>query len=81
MNVPMKNLKLGDRVELFEGAYGTATVIQIEDDKVTFYRPYIHTSDFSYTGGVIPYIGTETCIFLMTPDKTFNLLESGIPLK
>lgn len=52
-------LKLGDVVQVFDGAYGTATVKQIRDGMITFFRPYTQTADFSYTGGVICYIGFE----------------------
>ncbi len=40
-------------------AYTCATVIRVTDTEVTFFRPYVQTADFSYTGGVIPYIGIE----------------------
>lgn len=42
-----------------EAEFSTCTVIQIEDDRVKLFRPYSATADFSYTGGVIPYIGVE----------------------
>lgn len=40
-------------------SFRTAVVIQITDKDVTFYRPYAVTEDFTYTGGVIPYVGIE----------------------
>jgi len=52
-------LKLGDVVELFDGPFGTATVKQIKDGSVTFFRPYVATANFSCTGGVICTIGIE----------------------
>jgi hypothetical protein len=58
--VPISELKLGDTVEVFEDAFGSAVVNQIKDGSVHFFRPYATTEDFSYTGGVIPYIGIET---------------------
>ena len=36
-----------------------AIVNKIADGLVHVYRPYATTADFSYTGGVIPYIGIE----------------------
>jgi len=51
--------RLGDVVQLFDGPYGTATVRQIENDVVTFFRPYVQSEDWSYTGGVICTIGIE----------------------
>jgi len=60
MQVEIKDLKLGDVVRLDMQAYGCATVRKInEDGTVIVFRPYIQTADFSYTGGVICYIGTE----------------------
>lgn len=38
---------------------GRMTVSQIKDGNITFFRPYTHTSNFSYTGGVICYVGIE----------------------
>ena len=38
---------------------GVVTVKQIHDGYITFFRPYTHTADFSHTGGVICYVGTE----------------------
>ena len=38
---------------------GVSVVKQIKDGAITFFRPYPHTADFSYTGGVICYFGIE----------------------
>lgn len=55
------DLRLGDVVQtaFTSEPYNDATVKTINGDKITLVRPYIHTSDFTYTGGVIPYIGYE----------------------
>lgn len=53
------DMKLADDVQLFEGAYGTAVVTKIADGIVHLFRPYMATADFSYTSGVVPYIGHE----------------------
>lgn len=52
-------LQLADVVEAFAGPYGTATVKQIKDGEITFFRPYVASGDFSYTGGVICTVGIE----------------------
>jgi len=57
--VKYSDLKLRDIVDLESGDYSIATVIQITDRGIKFFRPYVMTSDFSYTAGVIPYIGFE----------------------
>ena len=61
-------LRLADRVRLFEGEFGDAVITKIEEDAVTAFRPYATTADFSYTGGVIPYIGTETVRLSLNSD-------------
>ena len=45
-------------------AYMTATVTQVKNVEgmpgiVELMRPYVQTADFSYTGGVIGYLGVE----------------------
>jgi len=55
-----KELKLADTVRLTcVGGYNTATVKNVTAEHVTLFRPYVETADFSYTGGVICYIGIE----------------------
>jgi hypothetical protein len=54
------NLKLGDVIAAYEGAFGTAIVVKIEERDIKLFRPYGTTADFSYTGGVIPYTGVES---------------------
>lgn len=56
----VSELQLGDIVEVFDDAFGTAVINQIKDGSIHFFRPYGTSEDFSYTGGVIPYIGIET---------------------
>lgn len=53
-------LVLGDQVDLLGSPFGWATVVQITGEEVHMVRPYIHIADFTYTGGVMNYIGTET---------------------
>jgi hypothetical protein len=57
--LPLTELKLADCVEAFDGPYGTAIVKQISNGLITFFRPYGTHADFSHTGGVICYTGTE----------------------
>ena len=57
-----KDMQLGDIVQLNgvdQWEYSTCTVKQIKDGYVTLFRPFVHTNNFSYTGGVICYIGIE----------------------
>jgi hypothetical protein len=60
--VKAEELRLGDVVVSFEhGPYGHATVKRIYEDlgEVELLRVYVHSGDFSYTGGVICTIGYE----------------------
>lgn len=54
-------LMLADRVRVLgeNDPFNTAIVAKITDTDVHFYRPYGTTSDFSYTGGVLCYVGIE----------------------
>lgn len=63
MNVEAEvhQLRLGDVVKTskLDEAFTSATVINVTEDEVTLFRPYVHTGDYSHTGGVTPYIGFE----------------------
>lgn len=60
MKLKMSELKLGDTIRFWPHLKFTDSVVkQIKDGNITFFRPYVHTADFSYTGGVICYIGIE----------------------
>lgn len=59
-------VSLGDTVRRIDDnfhGYETCTIENIVHDEgvttIHLVRPYIHTADFSYTGGVITYIGLE----------------------
>lgn len=58
--VKAKDLKLADTVTVSSfGEWTKAIVKQVTADEVTLFRPYGTTADFSYTGGVICFIGIE----------------------
>jgi hypothetical protein len=46
---------------------------------VTVFRPYVHTSDFSTTAGIIPYLGFEQFDLWRDSDKTVTLLYREKP--
>jgi hypothetical protein len=70
-------LKLGDVVEAFEGPYGTATVKQIKDDIVTFFRPYVANENWSHTGGVLCYVGIEEFSTTRSNHSYWKVLRRG----
>ena len=72
--VSASGLKLKDVVDL-DFQYGYATVTNIKDGVITLFRPYVHTSDFSYTGGVIPYIGFEIITVSQHGIRSFMLVS------
>lgn len=59
--IKARDLQLADEIRSGLGCDGwdTAIVKQVTDDSITLFRPYGHHADFSYTGGVICYIGVE----------------------
>jgi len=59
MKVKGTELRLADVVNTEGDKYNSATIKQITKDSITLFRPYVATADFSYTGGVICYIGIE----------------------
>ena len=82
--IPVVNtseLQLGDRIMRLldsgdpdlEG--GVTTVKQIADGKVSLFRPYTHTADFSSTGGVICYVGIEEYNVELDRDLKWLLIQ------
>lgn len=57
--VKVKDLQLAQNVRLFEEPFGWGTVIEVTAEEVVVRRPFMHTGDFSYTGGVLSYFGHE----------------------
>lgn len=81
-NVKAKELDLGDEVSTFPGdpsdhSFSAAVVTKKEAEGVTLFRPYAITSDFEYTGGVIPYIGFEE--YRVSGDSDVRLLRKSGP--
>lgn len=69
-------LRLADVVLLERlNAYHTATVKQIKDGQITFFRPYVQTADFSCTSGVICYIGIEEWTITPRNNEYFVVIE------
>jgi hypothetical protein len=76
LKVDVKDLQVKDVVRITGiAAYSVATVINKNATFVTLYRPYVHTSDNEYVGGVIPYIGIEK--FEMGISGTIDRWEAG----
>jgi len=75
--ITAKQMQLGDTVQLASGAvpFCACTVKQIRDGFVTLFRPYVHTADFSYTGGVMCYVGVEEYTLPIEYSQEYYLLE------
>ncbi len=71
-----KELRVRDIVRLSNLPYADATVVKIESHLIHLVRPYLHTADFEYTGGVIPYVGLER-MTLMVSDTKINVIRTG----
>lgn len=80
MKIKVKEMHLGDVVNLGSPTgdyYMTATVHAISDGMVTLWRPYIQTSEFAYTGGVILTIGLEIVRLSLESNQDIELLIHG----
>ena len=77
-NVPIKDLKIGDVVKHsdYETSFDSMTVINKTDEIVKFFRPYVSLADFTYTGGVIPYIGIEQFEAPLNGPSTYDVLDN-----
>lgn len=68
------DLRIGDVVKVFDGAYGTATVTNIDKEgEIHLFRPYVTHSEFTTPNGVIPYIGIEQFSRPITDSGTFEV--------
>lgn len=66
------DLCLGDVVRLAIHKFPDAIVYKILGDTIYLRRPYMANESFSYTGGVITYIGLED--FNCTANAEFKLV-------
>ena len=72
--VKQSELRVGDIVRSFDGSYSDATVKQVEGDVIHLFRPYVHTSDFIGSGGLICYVGVEN-FTIFRSDRTITLVQ------
>jgi hypothetical protein len=75
------DMELGDIVRTAADSFDHARVINKTDKVVRLFRPYVRTSDFKYTGGVIPYIGIEEWEVEIDRDVPYVVLETGFIFK
>jgi hypothetical protein len=86
--VKPNELKLGDVVRLvgLELAYDCSTVVKVEIDRITLFRPYVHcspyvTKDEDRDGRtyryILKYIGIQDEVIPFTSKKEYYLLQSG----
>jgi hypothetical protein len=74
--VKARDLRLADTINLDNVIpWGYAIVKQIKDGEVTLFRPYGTTADFSYTGGVIPYVGIDEFKVSLNSDREYIVVE------
>lgn len=58
--VKLSDLRIGDIVRLSDNnPFSDAIVKNVEGNLITLFRPYGANADFTYTGGVICYVGIE----------------------
>lgn len=74
-------LRIGDFVVFGHDTYDWGTVTEVTEDEAVVTRPYLHISDFAYSGGldlgngivtgkVIPYMGWETIRLFRNSERT-----------
>lgn len=73
--IQTREMQLGDVVRSSDQEFSDSTVKQIQDGFITLVRPYIHTSDFATTGGLITYIGLEEYKVFQDSSRTWTLLS------
>lgn len=75
MRVTAEHLQLADVLKLGDYPFSYAVVKRITEDEVICFRPYATTADFSYTGGVIPYIGIEEVSLYKHDGREVEVIE------
>jgi hypothetical protein len=76
--LPVSDLKVGDVVKWFDGAFGTAIVKQVTNEYVKLFRPYSTTSGFSYSNNqTICYTGFEEGTYLRDSKEKFLVYQRG----
>jgi hypothetical protein len=72
-----RDLQLADEVksELGTEGWDTAIVSQIRDGNIHLFRPYGTHADFSYTGGVICYIGVANYTIAQDSDVEYYVYK------
>jgi hypothetical protein len=76
--IRVEQMRLGDRVRLYPRplhCFTDMVVKQINEGDVTFFRPYVHTTDFSFQRGVICYVGIEEYTVRINDTNEYELLE------
>lgn len=76
-----RDMQLGDTVELVSEKptpWSSCIVRRATDEEVTLFRPYGVTADFSYTGGVICYVGIEEYKVLRDSSIPYRLLARQV---
>lgn len=76
--IAARDIKLGDTIELAfmpTTSFRMAVARQVTDKEITLFRIYIHTSDFSYSGGVVCYQGHEDVVISRDSTTLLRLCE------
>ena len=76
--VKARELKLGDIVKLDDSGYMTATITQIKDGLITFFRPFVHHDNIETTGGLMTYTGIEEFSVYQDSERMYFCYEHGV---
>ena len=79
LKVKANELRLADTIRIPSAGikWNCAIVRQIKETSIELFRPYGTTADFSYTGGVICYIGIE-CYEIPRDNCEFVVIERKV---
>ena len=70
-----RELQIGDTVRDGHYEWNTKIVKKKDKENITFFRPYGTTANFTYTGGVICYVGIEEYQVPLSDYKDYTLLN------
>ena len=79
--VKARELKLGDIVKLSDSGYMAATIIQIKDGQITFFRPFVHHDNIETAGGLMTYTGIEEFNVYQDSELMYFCYEHDIEIK
>lgn len=74
----VSELRVGDVLKWYDGAFGTAVVKQVTNEYVKLFRPYGTTAGFAYGDNqTVCYTGVEEGTYLRDSKERFLVYQRG----